>query len=804
MLVQDIRYAFRSLLKNPGFTAIAVACLALGIGVNATIFSVVDGVILRPFPYPDPDRIVVVHSMNQKEGVERGGISYADFKDFRDSSATIQTLAAFTQRSLTIADGSGDPERYSGATVSWTLFHLLGMQPVAGRNFIAQDDLPGAEPVVLLSHDIWERRYQKDPGVINRAITINGRPHTVIGVMPPRFLFPENQYMWVPISRYADALPRGDRGTQVFARMKPGVTREQAQTDLRGLSTRLAASYPIENEDWSVMLRSLGEWMLPADVKLVILTMMGAATLVLLIACSNVANLLLARASVRQREISIRAALGAGRWRIVRQLLTEAVMIGLIAAPLGIAIAFIGIKLLDSAMPPGEVPYFIQWSVDGRSLAYTIAISILTGIVFGLAPALQAVRTNLQSSLKEGGRGSAGGSRAILRNSLVVVEIALSLVLLVGASLFVRSFLNIQSSSIGFDTAKLMTMRFYLPGSAYEMDEARARRVDDIVRRVESLPGVEAAFSSNLVPMGGGGGGGRAIIEGRAVERGKEPGISFVAVTPHLRRTLGLELVKGRDFTDAEGASRSSVAMINQEMARKLWPDQDPVGRRFRLAGNTREEWFSIIGILADFRHDQGDSSEPEGPSAYVPYPYQASLNTGITIRVSGDPTSIMPAVREQIRLADPLLPVFQVETMERLRELSYWQFRLFSSMFSTFGFIALILASIGVYGVLSYSVSQRVQEIGVRLALGAERSHVLKLIVGQGVKLAGMGVIGGLIGAAAVTPVIRTLLFNVTPTDPLSFAGVAVFLTLIAMLASYIPARRAMAVDPIVALRND
>jgi len=386
----------------------------------------------------------------------------------------------------------------------------------------------------------------------------------------------------------------------------------------------------------------------------------------------------------------------------------------------------------------------------------------------------------------------------------VVVEIALSLVLLVGASLFVRSFLNIQSSSVGFDTARLMTMRFYLPGSAYEVDDARARRVEDIVRRVESLPGVEAAFSSNLVPMGGGGGERRALIEGRAVERGKEPLISFVAVTPHLRRTLGLELVKGRDFTDAEGASRSSVAMINQEMARKLWPDQDPVGRRFRLAGDTTEEWFSIIGILADFRHGQGDNSEPEDPSAYVAYPYQASLNTGITIRVSGDPTLITPAVREQIRLADPLLPVFQVETMERLRELSYWQFRLFSSMFSTFGFIALILASIGVYGVLSYSVSQRVQEIGVRLALGAERSHVLKLIVGQGVKLAGMGVIGGLVGAAAVTPVIRTLLFNVTPTDPLSFAGVAVFLTLVAMLASYIPARRAMAVDPIVALRND
>ena len=803
MLMQDVRYAFRSLLKSPGFTAIAVACLALGIGVNATIFSVVDGVILRPFPYPDPEQIVTLHSTNQKLDVDRGGLSYADFKDFRDSASTIQTIAAFTRRSLTIADGAGDPERYSGATVSWTLFHLLGMQPVAGRNFTAADDRPGADPVVLLSYDIWERRYQKSQTVINRALTINGRPHTVIGVMPPRFLFPENEYMWVTIASYLDASPRDQRGVQAFLRMKPGVTQDQALTDLQGLATRLAAAYPAQNENWSVGLRSLREWTLPDDVKLVILTMMGAATLVLLIACSNVANLLLARASVRQREISIRTALGAGRWRIVRQLLTEAVMIGLVSAPLGIGIAYIGIKLLDSSMPADEVPYFISWSLDRRSLLYTIAISMGTGVLFGLAPALQAARTDLQSVLKEGGRGNTGGPRAFMRNTLVVVEVALSLVLLVGASLFVRSFLNLQSASVGFDTAPLMTMRFYLPGAAYEADDAKARRVADIVARVESLPGVQAAFSSNLVPMGGGGGGGRVIIEGRAVERGKEPGISLLGVTPHLRQTLGIELVRGRDFNDTEGASRSPVALINQEMARRMWPEEDPVGRRFRLAGE-KEEWFSVIGVIATFRHGQGDSTEPEDPSAYVPYPYQPTLNTGITIRVAGDPRQITPSVREQIRQADPLLPVFQVETMEQLRQLSYWQYRLFGSMFSTFGFIALVLASIGVYGVLSYSVSQRVQEIGVRLALGAERSHVLKLIVGQGVRLAGMGVVGGLVGALLVTPLIRTLLFNVTPTDPLSFVGIAMFLTLVAILASYIPARRAMAVDPIVALRND
>jgi putative ABC transport system permease protein len=804
MLMQDVRYAVRSLLKNRGFTAIAVACLALGIGVNSTIFSVVDGVILRPYPYPDADQIIVVSSTNQKEGVTRGGVSYADFKDLRDASSTIQTMAAFTERSLTIADGSSDPERFLGSPASWTLFHLLGTPPIEGRNFAADDDKPGAEPVVLLGYGIWERRYQKDRSVIGRAININGRPHTVIGVMPPKFMFPQNSKLWVPISAYQETAARNERGLQVFARMKPGISMHQADADLQGLATRLAASYPTQNADWGITIRDLSTWILPDDVKLVILTMMGAVTLVLLIACSNVANLLLARATARHREMAVRAALGAGRWRIVRQLLTESVLIGLLSAPLGIGIAYIGIKLLDSSMPPDEIPYFITWSLNARSLVYTIVIAMGTGIVFGLVPALQAVRSNLQSTLKEGGRGNAGGSRAYVRNGLVVVEIALSLVLLVGASLFVRSFLNLQTSTVGFDTAPLMTMRFALPGAAYEAVGAKARRVDDIVRRIEGLPGVQAAFASNFVPLGGGGGGGRVIVEGRSVERGKEPGINFTAVTPHVRETLGVELLRGRGFTEAEGATRSSQAQINKRMADVLWPDSDPVGRRFRLVGDAKEEWFTVIGVIADFRHFQGDSSEGPGPAAYVPYAYQETLNTGITIRVAGEPKQIIAAAREQIRLADPLLPVFDVSTMEELRQLSYWQYRLFGSMFSIFGVIALVLASIGVYGVLSYSVSQRVQEIGVRMALGAERRDVMRLIVGQGLKLAGIGVVGGIIGALGITPVIQTLLYNVTPTDPISFVGVAAFLSMVAIVASYIPARRAVAVDPIIALRND
>lgn len=803
MFRQDLRYALRSLIKHPLFTTVAVACLALGIGVNATIFSVIDGVMLQPYPYHEADRLIVLNSTSQRERVRRGGISYADFKDVRDTATTLEQVGAFQGRSLTIADGNGEPERYAGQIISASLFPMLGVQPVVGRALQPQDDRPGAEPVVLLSDDVWKQRYQRDPAVVGRAVTINGKPHTVVGVMPPRFAFPETHKLWVPMAEYLEGRRRDERNLQVFGRLKAGATEEQARTELQAIATRLSHAYPAENRDWSVATRPLSEWMLPEQVELVLLAMMGAVTLVLLIACANVANLLLARASIRHREISIRSALGAGRWRIVRQLLTEAVFIGLLSAPLGIGVAWIGIRLIDAAMPPEQVPYFIRWSLDARALAYTIAISALTGIIFGLAPALQAVRGDLQSSLKEGGRGNAGGSRAYLRSSLVVLEVALSLVLLVGASLFVRSFMNLQATEVGFDTKPLMAMRFYLPGAAYESDEAKARRVEEVVRRVETLPGVQAAFASNFVPMGVGGGGGRVLIEGKAFEPGQEPGIAFIGVTPHMRQTIDVSLVAGRDMTDSEGATRTHVALVNQEMARRLWPDTDPIGRRFRLKGDA-QDWFTVIGVVADFRHWQGNNADPQGPAAYVPYPFQASLNTGLTIRVTGEPTSITAAVREQLRQADPTLPLFDTRTVEELRQLSYWQYGLFGSMFATFGIIALLLASIGVYGVLSYSVSQRVQEIGVRMALGAERSNVLALIVGHGLKLALIGVVLGLGGAWWVTRLIGTLLYNVTPTDPLSFAGVALFLTVVAMVASYLPARRAMAVDPIVALRND
>ncbi|MGH9309200.1 MAG: ABC transporter permease [Vicinamibacterales bacterium] len=804
MFLQDVRFAWRALSKTPAFMAIAVGCLALGIGINVAIFSVVDGVLLKPYPYADGDRIVVLNGRNQRLGISRGLMSYPDYRDATEQARTLASAAAFSWRSLTISDGTSEPERYVGATINWNLFELLGTPPVLGRNFTPEDDRPGAEPVVILGHEVWQNRYSGDRSIVGRAISINGKPHTVIGVMPPRFAFPETQRLWVTLRPYVETTPREARSLQVFAKMKPGVTLEQVREELAAVSGRLAAEYPAVNREWSIGVRELKDWMLPDQPKLIILSMMGAVTLVLLIACANVANLLLARASVRHREISIRSALGAGRWRIVRELLTEAVVIGLCSVPLGVLVAWGGLKLLDQSIPTDSIPYFIHWTLDGRALAYCVALSMLTGVLFGAAPAFQATGTSLQESLREGGRGSAGERRAWLRNSLVVAEVALALILLIGSSLFVRSFLNLQGAQVGFDTAPLLTLRFYLPGEAYEPADAKARRIDDIVRRAETVPGVRAVFASNLVPLGGGGGGGDVIVEGKPAEPGQEQGISWITTTPHLRQTLGVALVRGRDFTDTEGATRSPVALINETMARRVWDEDDPLGRRFRLKREGVPEWFTVIGVVADFRHYQGDG-DPIEPAAYVPLPFDPALNTGLTARVaSGDPTSVAAALREQIRLSDASLPIFQVSSMEDLRQRSFWQYRLFGIMFGLFGAIALVLASIGVYGVLSYSVSQRTQEIGVRVALGAGRRDVLRLIVGQGLKLAAVGILLGVAGAALVTPAVRSVLYNVTPTDPLSFTGVAVFLVLVSFTASYIPARRAMAVDPLVAIRND
>jgi putative ABC transport system permease protein len=804
MLLQDIRYAVRSLLKDRAVSAIVVACLALGIGINATLFSVVDGVLLQALPFTSPDRLVRLSETFERRNIRRSGVSYPDLRDWKEAATSFETIGAMSARSLAIAD-KGEPQRLRGAAISWDTFPMLGVPPALGRLFGPQDDRPGAEPVVILGDEIWQRRYHGDRGIIGRAVSIDGKPHTVIGVMPPRFAFPQNDKAWIPLTPIVEKDARSERGLYVVGRLKPGVDATKAAGELSAIAAKIAGEYPLTSEGWGARVTPLRDDFTPASVRLIVWTMMGAVTLVLAIACANVANLMLARASMRMREFSVRAALGAGRVRLVRQLLTECITLGLFAAPIGLAVAYLGTWLLDRAVPPESIPYFIHWELNPRVITYTVIISALTGILFGLAPALQAGRLNLIETLRDGARGSGqSGRRARARHALVVVEIALSLVLLVGAALFVRSFFNLQGASVGFDTSPLMTLRFYMTGDSYSTDQSRVQRVDDIVRRVEGLPGVQSAFASSFIPLGGGGGGGSAIVDGRNVARNEEPLIGFTGVTPHFFRTIGISVTKGRDLTDAEGMSRTPVAVINETMARKLWPDVDAIGGRFRLAGVEPVEWFTVVGIAPDIRQSAPNDDTPPSPVAYVPYPYGATANTGLMIRVNTNPAGITSATREAIRGSDPALPLFDVQTMEDLRTGTFWQFRLFGQMFGIFGGAALFLAAIGVYGVLAFSVSQWIQEMGVRMALGASRSDVLTLVVRQGVVLAAIGIAFGLAGAFGITRVIGTLLYNVTPTDPLSFGGVAIFLTLIAIIASYVPARRATTVDPIVALRNE
>ena len=803
MLTQDIRFGLRTALKNKGVTGLAVACLAIGIGLNTMMFSVTDGVLVQPLPYQDPDNIVALYLTQRENGVDRNGLSWLDLQDWRERARSFSTVAGIQYRSFTISDG-GDAERYAGGAISHDLFPLLGVGPQLGRGINAEDDRPGGEPVVLLSDDLWDRRYNRDKSIIGRAIQVNSRPHTVVGIMPPKFRFPENQYLWLPISEFAISKFRNARGIDVFARLKPGVSFEQAQQESDAVAANLASTFPDTNRGWGVRLETLQKWAIPDDVTVIILTMMGAVTMVLLIACFNVANLMLARASSRSREMSIRTALGAGRGQILRQLLTESIIIGLLSVPLGLLCAAAGLKLMDMSIPPDDIPYFIQWELNVRAMVYAVLVAGLTGIVFGLAPALQASKADLQEALKEGGRGTAGGGRAWLRNTLVVAEVSLSLLLLIGASLFVRSFMNLQQANGGFDTAPLMTMRFFLPNEEYPTDESKVQRTEDILRRVEALPGVQAAFASNLVPLSGGGGFTAIAIEGRASEKGKEPGIGFTGVSPHMLKTLGLTLVRGRELNDTEAMTKVPYALVNQAMVKRFWPNEDPLGRRFQALNQTDMPWFTIVGVVPDYRHGDLDNTEPIGPTAYVSLAYAAFPNTGLTIRTAGVPAAISAPAREAIRASDPRLAVFQVATMDEIRTRGYWQYFLFGWMFSLFGGIALVLAAIGVYGVLSYSVEQRTQEIGVRMALGAGRSDVLRLIVVHGVRLAVIGVVIGVVGSYFVTPVIQSELFNVSPTDPLSFIAVSIFLTAVAFVASYIPARRATSVDPLVALRAE
>jgi predicted permease len=799
-LLQDVRYGARMLLKSPGFTLVAVITLALGIGATTTIFSLVNGYLLRQLPYPDSERLVLINEISAQRG-PMGGISFANLLDWREQNQVFTGIAAWSNGSYTLT-GDGDPEQIPGSSISYNAFEVLGVSPVLGRTFRPEEDRPEHGLVVILGHGLWERRFGAKPEIIGQTITINDRPRTVIGVMPPEFKFPEISELWLPLALDGFRVRRTDYSLACVARLKPGVMLAQAQADMNSVARRIEEQNPVTNKAMGVSLIQMRARLVVATTRKVVLILFGAVVLVLLIACANVANLLLARASARQREIAIRAALGAGRWRIFRQLLTESFLLGAIGGAFGLALASWGIDLVLAAIP-NELPFWMKFNIDNRVLGFTVGISLLTALVCGTAPALQASRVDLNETLKEGGRGAAGVNHHRLRRLLVIAEVALSLILLIGAGLLMREFLRMQGINPGFKPENLLTMRIGLPGSKYDKPEKRSTFFQELIARIEALPGVQEAGATSHLPLRGTWW--RNLwVEGIPVlSAGQTPTINLNVITQGYFKAMGIPILMGRDFTDADMSDRLKVTIIDERLAREYWPDQSPLGKRIRISppeNEKNEPWSMIVGVVGNVKNES--LSLTQNKSVYLLHAQFPLGGMGLAVRATANPESLVGAIREQVKEMDPNLPVTQVLTMTEVVSRSIYRSRLFAILFGVFAGIALLLASVGIYGVMSYSVAQRTHEIGIRLALGARRSDVSRLIVVQGMKLTVVGTVIGLAGGLALTRLIRSLLYEVSTTDPLTFGLVAALLGIVALLACYIPARRATKVDPLVALR--
>ena len=806
---QDLRYGMRMLAKNPGFTVVAVLALALGIGANSAIFSVVNSILLNPLPYPNPERLVMVWEENTKAGYPRDTPAAANYIDWRDQSQSFEGMAAMAEQNFNLT-GTGDPEKIQGKRVSASLFTLLGVEPRLGRSFLPEEDQPGGNRVVLLSHGLWQRRFGANEKIIGQQLTLNGESYTVVGVMPAHFRFPAREdELWVPIAfTQEEAANRGRHYLQVLARMKPGVALEQAQAEMNTIATRLQQQYPNQNVDLGVAVTPLHE-QLVGDIKPALLVLLGAVGFVLLIACANVANLLLARAAVRQKEITIRVALGASRLRLLRQFLTESVLLAALGGGVGLLLSLWGISLLKNFIPE-SISQVEVINIDGRVLLFTLGVSLLTGLIFGLAPALQASSFNLNETLKEGGRDSAAGSRGNrVRALLVIAEVAVSLILLIGAGLLINSFLRLRNVDPGFRANNLLTMQVDLPAFKYPDHARRTAFYNELLGRLENVPGVKSAAVTTNLPLYRQGNSIGISVEGipdPAPGQGKRPTIATRVVSPHYFQTMGIALLQGRGFSEQDRVDSPSVAVINETMARRFWPDQDPTGRRITPGSPTStdpNDWLTIVGVVKDVRQFEL-VAEPK-PQMYLSYT-QAGFFAPRDLVVSTDldPISLAAAVRKTVWEVDRDQPVSNIRTMEEIVSESVARQRFSMMLLGIFAALALVLAAVGIYGVMSYSVAQRTREFGIRMALGARRSDVLKLTVGGGLKLVLIGVAIGLVASFILTRVMSSLLFGVSATDPLTFISISLVLVVVALLASLVPALRATRIDPMEALRYE
>jgi len=818
--MRDLRYAIRMLLNMPGFTWIAVLVLGLGIGANTAIFSVVQAVLLRPLPYPHADRLVMLwQKITGVTSFPAIPCSVPDYIDYRDQTQTLENVAAFVNGSFNLVTPSG-AERVPGTSVSANLFPLLGIAPLLGRTFTTAEDRPGSDQLVVLSYGAWQRRFGADPGILGKTLVLDHQPRQVIGVMPKEFDFPAEGVvegappeLWVPIAFTPDQLGPDGRGdnfnVSAIARRKAGVSIEQASADIDRLARRIYESYPPAIQklfSLNGFVTDLHEHVV-GNVRTLLGVLLGAVGFVLLIGCANVANLLLAKAAGRRREMAIRIALGAGRARLLGQLLTESVLLSLAGGAVGLLIAAWLTQLLIH-FSPGNVPRLGQSQLNLGVLAFALLVSILTGLVFGLAPALQVLKTDLNLDLREGSRGAAQFRRSRLRSALIIAEVALSLMLLAGAGLLVRSFVKLRSQSLGFRSDHLLTLSIALPEAKYQSKTQVHAFYRELMEHIQALPEVKSAAAATNLPL---------VIaqwniiitpEGQ-VEKGKKSldAAYFTGVTPDFHRTLGIELKSGRLFTAADQDPTRPVAIVNQAMARHYWPNQEVIGKRFKWGPeDSSRPWITVVGVAGDVK--QSSLAAHVSAGLYMPIlemPQDSAVSgLNLVVRTASDPAAVISGLREIVRSLDPEVPLYQARPIEQLLSESVAPRRFNMLLVGAFAGLALLLASIGIYGVMSYSVSQHTREIGIRMALGAGSRDVLRLIVRQGMTLVSIGLALGVAGALALTRVMSSLLFEVQPADPLTFVSVSVLLAAVAFAASYLPARRATRVDPMVALRYE